>query len=62
MEAGKGISASIDGTACRIGSEKYLSDHGIILDESIKNVGVYTVRCKLGYEVTGSFRLDVQEL
>ena len=39
-----------------------LDKRRIILDESIKNVGVYTVRCKLGYEVTGSFRLDVQEL
>ena len=33
-----------------------------LMDESIKNVGLYTIRCKLGYEVTGSFRLDVQEL
>ena len=39
-----------------------LDKRRIILDESIKNVGTYTVRCKLGYEVTGSFRLDVQEL
>ena len=39
-----------------------LDKRRIILDESIKNVGVYTIRCKLGYEVTGSFRLDVQEL
>ena len=34
----------------------------IILDESIKNVGIYTVRCKLGYEITGAFKLDVKEL
>ena len=39
-----------------------LDKRRIIMDESIKNVGLYTIRCKLGYEVTGSFRLDVQEL
>lgn len=39
-----------------------LDKRRIIMDESIKNVGVYTIRCKLGYEVVGSFRLDVQEL
>ena len=39
-----------------------LDKRRILMDESIKNVGVYTIRCKLGYEITGSFRLDVQEL
>ncbi len=39
-----------------------LDKRRIISDESIKNAGVYTIRCKLGYEVIGSFRLDVQEL
>lgn len=39
-----------------------LDKRRVLLDEPIKNVGVYTVRCKLGYEITGSFRLDVQEL
>ena len=39
-----------------------LDKRRIIIDEPIKNVGVYTIRCKLGYEVSGSFRLDVQEL
>ena len=39
-----------------------LDKRRIILDESIKNVGVYTVRCKLGYEVTGATRRDVQGL
>ena len=39
-----------------------LDKRRIIMDESIKNVGLYTIRCKLGYEVIGSFRLDVQEL
>lgn len=39
-----------------------LDKRRILMDESIKNVGLYTIRCKLGYEVIGSFRLDVQEL
>lgn len=39
-----------------------LDKRRIIMDESIKSVGVYTIRCKLGYEITGSFRLNVQEL
>ncbi len=39
-----------------------LDKRRIIMDESIKNVGLYTIRCKLGYEVIGSFRLDVKEL
>ena len=39
-----------------------LDKRRIIMDEPIKNVGLYTIRCKLGYEVVGSFRLDVKEL
>ena len=39
-----------------------LDKRRIILDEPVKNVGVYTIRCKLGYEVIGSFKLDVKEL
>ncbi len=33
----------------------------IILDEPIKTVGVYTVRCKLGYEITGELRVKIEE-
>ena len=33
----------------------------IVIDEPIKTVGLYTVRCKLGYEVNADLRLDVQE-
>ena len=33
----------------------------IIIDEPIKSVGPYTVRCKLGYEITGELKLDVRE-
>ena len=39
-----------------------LDKRRIMMDEPIKNVGIYTIRCKLGYEVIGSFRLDVKEL
>lgn len=39
-----------------------LDKRRIIMDEPVKNVGVYTIRCKLGYEVIGSFKLDVKEL
>ena len=32
------------------------------LDEPIKTVGIYTVKCKLGYEVTGNLKLKVEEI
>ena len=32
------------------------------LDEPIKTVGLYTVKCKLGYEVTGNLKLKVEEI
>lgn len=38
-----------------------LDKRKIILDEPIKNVGVYTVKCKLGYEITGQFAAKVEE-
>ena len=31
----------------------------IVLDEAIKNVGTYTVKCKLGYEVVGNLKVKV---
>lgn len=33
----------------------------ILIDEPIKTVGLYTVKCKLGYEINANLRLDVQE-
>lgn len=33
----------------------------IVLDESIKTTGIYTVRCKLGYEVTANLKIEVKE-
>ena len=38
-----------------------LDKRKIVLDEPIKSVGVYTVKCKLGYEVTGTIHVLVIE-
>lgn len=34
----------------------------IVLDETIKTVGQYSVKCKLGYEINAVLRIDVKEL
>ena len=34
----------------------------IVLDETIKNVGTYTVKAKLGYEIVGQFSVKIEEL
>ena len=39
-----------------------LDKRKIVLDEPVKNVGTYTVRCKLGYEVTAELRVEIQEI
>ena len=33
----------------------------ILIDEPIKTVGLYTVKCKLGYEINANLRINVQE-
>ena len=33
----------------------------IVIDEPIKTVGTYTVRCKLGYEIVGELTVQIQE-
>ena len=38
-----------------------LDKRKIVLDEPIKTAGVYTVRCKLGYEISGELRVEVKE-
>ncbi len=38
-----------------------LDKRRIVIDEPIKSVGAYTVRCRLGYEITGDLKLTVQE-
>ncbi len=34
----------------------------LVIDEPIKNVGTYTVKCKLGYEITGQLTVKIEEL
>ena len=34
----------------------------LVLDETIKNVGTYTVKAKLGYEIVGQFSVKIEEL
>lgn len=34
----------------------------IVMDEAIKLVGTYDVRCKLGYEISANIHLQVEEL
>ena len=39
-----------------------LDKRKIVLSENIKNVGTYTVTCKLGYEITAPLSVKVEEL
>ena len=34
----------------------------LVLDENIKNVGTYTVKAKLGYEIVGQFSVKIEEI
>ena len=38
-----------------------LDKRKIVLDEQIKAVGVYTVKCKLGYEINADLKVEVKE-
>ena len=38
-----------------------LAKRKIVIDEPIKNVGTYTIRCKLGYEITAQLTVQIQE-
>ena len=38
-----------------------LDKRKIILEEPIKSVGVYTVKCKLGYEINAELKIEVKE-
>ena len=38
-----------------------LDKRKIVLDEPIKSVGIYTVKCKLGYEVNAELKIEVKE-
>ncbi len=39
-----------------------LDKRKIALDEPIKTTGLYPVKCKLGYEITGDLKIEVKEL
>lgn len=38
-----------------------LDKRKIVLNEPIKSVGVYTVKCKLGYEINAELKIEVKE-
>ena len=39
-----------------------LDKRKIVLSDPIKNVGTYTVQCKLGYEITAPLTVKIQEI
>ena len=39
-----------------------LDKRRIVIDEPIKNTGTYTLKCKLGYEITGELTCKIEEL
>ena len=50
-------------------SDSLQKNHGItvdkkkiVLNETIKTVGTYTVKCKLGYEITADLKVKIEEL
>ncbi len=38
-----------------------LDKRKIVIDEPIKNVGTYTVKCRLGYEIVGQLTVKIEE-
>ena len=38
-----------------------LDKRKIVLDEPIKQTGLYTVKCKLGYEINAELKIEVKE-
>ena len=39
-----------------------LDKRKIVINDQIKNVGTYTVQCKLGYEITAPLTVKIEEL
>ena len=39
-----------------------LDKRKLVLDDPIKQTGLYTVKCKLGYEITADLKVEVREL
>ena len=49
-------------TALKANAGIELDKRKIVLNENIKNVGTYTVKAKLGYEIVGQFSVKIEEL
>ena len=49
------IAAALEKTGIKLDKRK------IVLGENIKNVGTYTVTCKLGYEITAPLTVKIEE-
>ena len=49
------ISAALEKNGIKLDKRK------IVLSENIKNVGTYTVTCKLGYEISAPLTVKIQE-
>jgi len=39
-----------------------LDKRKLVLADPIKNTGIYTVKCKLGYDITGELTVEVREI
>ncbi len=50
------IAAALEKTGIKLDKRK------IVLNENIKNVGTYTVTCKLGYEISAPLSVKIEEL
>ena len=49
-------------TALKAKSGIELDKRKIVIADPIKNVGTYTVKCKLGYEIVGQLTVKIEEL
>ena len=47
--------------ALKVKSGITIDKRKIVLSDSIKNVGTYTVQCKLGYEITAPLTVKIEE-
>ena len=50
------IAAALEKTGVKLDKRK------IVLNENIKNVGTYTVTCKLGYEISAPLSVKIEEM
>ena len=48
--------------ALKIQQKIDLDKRKLVLADPIKNVGTYTVKCKLGYDITGELTVEVREI